>query len=93
MKRIIKIAAVSTAAAIVLALSITSVAMAAGPNNPGTCPNPDCTKVCPNPDGTNVCPNPDCTGGGDQLQTQYRNGRQDTKDGARQYRYRSCQTE
>jgi hypothetical protein len=82
--------------------------MAAGPNtNPGTCPNAasnNGTGICPNPDcpnpdgagtgnGTGICPNPDCPNTGDQLQYQYRNGKQAAGGTAFQYRYRSCQVE
>jgi hypothetical protein len=82
MKRIAKIAALASALVVILALSITSVAMAAGPTDPVTCPNPDCTKVCPNPD---------CTGSGDQLQGQHQNGLQATKGSAFRHQYRTCQ--
>jgi len=64
MSKILKMGAIVLTLAIVMAVLLTSVAMAAGNGNgpnedPGTCPNLE----CPNPD----CPNQDCVCDGDQL--------------------------
>ena len=90
MQKIFKMVGIAMALVIVLAISIASVAMAAGPHNSGTCPNPDCPNnpgTCPNPD----CPNPDCTGDGSQLQNQYQNRAQDAGGSAYLYQHRFCQ--
>ena len=60
MTKTFKRVAIAVVLAVILVISIASVAMAAGPNdNAGTCPNLD-------------CPNGDCPNDGDQLQTRQR---------------------
>jgi hypothetical protein len=81
MRKVLRMAGIASALVIILVVSITSVAMAAGPNA-GICPNPDCT---------NICPNPDCPGDGDQ--NQYERGQQNSQQGIFKYQHRACQAE
>ena len=77
MRRILKMVGIITVLVIILAISIGSVAMAAGPNlDPGTCPNTE-------------CPNPDCPRDGEPLQ--FQKGPLGPSDGGHQYQYKHGQ--
>ena len=80
MRKIFKMVAIASLLVIILVVSIGSVAMAAGPNHDGTCPNYDCPSECPK-----------CSCDGDQHQ--HRNGQQDPNGGAYRHQYGSCWVE
>ena len=84
MRKVFKMVGIASIVVIILAISIGSVVMAAGPNpNPGN-PNPDCPYECPNPD---------CPYDGSQMQCQNQNGPLGPNGGIHKYQYRYGQAE
>ena len=75
MRKVTKILAMSLILAVIMIVSITGAAFAAGPGPNPDYPNPDCPNIdCPNPDCPNAdCPNPDCLPNGDE--NKYKKGK------------------
>ena len=84
MRKILKVVGLTSVVVIILAISIGSAAMAAGPNPDLSNPNPECPYECPNPD---------CPFDGNQIQCHNQNGLLSPNSGVHKYQYRYGQAE